>query len=146
MMSRQVWIASGVRTPFTRVDGGLANRDAIGLGVPVLRAMAERTTGPIDSAIWGTVIPSLLYSNIARETWLEAELDPTVPTSSVVMQCATSMVAALDMAERIAGGRGELGLAGGTESMTHVQIGLPQPLSDWLRRLGQARDWKKRAE
>jgi len=145
-MSRQVWIASGVRTPFTRVDGGLANRDAIGLGVPVLRAMAERTTGPIDSAIWGTVIPSLLYSNIARETWLEAELDPTVPTSSVVMQCATSMVAALDMAERIAGGMGELGLAGGTESMTHVQIGLTQPLSDWLRRLGQARDWKKRAE
>jgi hypothetical protein len=39
-MSRPIWIAAGVRTPFTRVDGGLAKRDAIGLGVPVLRAMA----------------------------------------------------------------------------------------------------------
>ncbi len=145
-MSHPIWIAAGVRTPFTRVDGGLSKRDAIALGVPVLRAMAERAAGPIDSAIWGTVIPSLLYSNVARETWLEAELDPTVPTSSVVMQCATSMVAALDMAERIAGGQGELGLAGGTESMTHVQVGLTQPLSDWLRHLSQAKDWKKRAE
>jgi acetyl-CoA C-acetyltransferase len=135
-----------VRTPFTRVDGGLAKRDAIGLGVPVLRAMAERVAGRIDSAVWGTVIPSLLYSNIARETWLDAELDPTVPTSSVVMQCSTSMVAAFDAAGRVTRGVGELALAGGTESMTHVQAGLTQPLSDWLRRLGQARDWKRRAE
>src|SRR5271170_4704375 len=114
-MSRPIWIAAGVRTPFTRVDGGLGKRDAIGLGVPVLRAMTERAAGPIDSAIWGTVIPSLLYSNIARETWLEAELDPTVPTSSVVMQCSTSMVAAFDLAGRLASGNGQLGLAGGTE-------------------------------
>ena len=145
-MNRDIWIAAGVRTPFTRVDGGLAKRDAIALGVPVLRAMAERATGRIDSAVWGTVIPSLRYSNIARETWLDAELDPTVPTSSVVMQCSTSMVAAFDLAGRIGRGVGELGLAGGTESMTHVQVGLAQPLSDWLRRLSQARDWKKRAE
>jgi acetyl-CoA C-acetyltransferase len=145
-MIRDIWLAAGLRTPFTRVDGGLAGRDAIGLGVPVLRALAERVRGRIDSAIWGTVIPSLRYSNIARETWLEAELDPTVPTSSVGMQCSTSMLAAFDLAGRIARGVGELGLAGGTESMTHVQVGLTQPFSDWLRRLGQARDWKKRAE
>jgi acetyl-CoA C-acetyltransferase len=145
-MNRDVWIAAGLRTPFTRVDGGLAGRDAIALGVPVLRAMAARATGRIDSAIWGTVIPSLRYSNIARETWLDAELDPTVPTSSVVMQCSTSMVAAFDLAGRIGRGIGDLGLAGGTESMTHVQVGLTQPLSDWLRKVSQARDWKKRAE
>jgi acetyl-CoA C-acetyltransferase len=145
-MTRDIWLAAGLRTPFTRVDGGLAKRDAIGLGVPVLRAMAEQVAGRIDSAIWGTVIPSLRYANIARETWLEAALDPTVPTSSVVMQCSTSMVAAFDLAGRIARGVGELGLAGGTESMTHVQVGLTQPLSDWLRRIGQAKNWKKRAE
>jgi acetyl-CoA C-acetyltransferase len=144
-MDRSVFLAAGVRTPFTRVDGGLAGRDAVALGVPVLRAMSERVKGPIDSAIWGTVIPSLLYSNVARETWIDAGLDLTVPTSSVVMQCCTSMVAAFDLAGRIARGVGELGVAGGAESMTHVQVGLTQPLSDWMRRLSQARDWKKRA-
>jgi acetyl-CoA C-acetyltransferase len=143
---RTVWLAAGVRTPFTRVDGGLAKRDAIGLGVPVLRAMAERVNGRIDSAAWGAVIPSLFYSNLARETWLEAGLDPTVPTSTVIMQCSTSMAAAFDLAGRIGRGVGDLALAGGAESMTHVQVGLTQPLSDWMRRLTQARNWKKRAE
>jgi acetyl-CoA C-acetyltransferase len=146
-MTRPIWLAAGVRTPFTKVDGGLAKRDAIALGVPVVQAMAERVAGKrIDLAAWGSVIPSLRYSNIARETWLDAKLDPTVPTSTTVMACSTSMMAAFEMAGILARGNGELAIAGGVESMTHVQTGLAQPLSDWLRRLSGARDWKQRAE
>ena len=145
-MDKPVYLAAGVRTPFTRVDGGLKHRDAIGLSVPVLQAMAARISGPIDSAQWGSVIPSLGYSNLAREAWLEAKLDPSVPTSTVVMQCSTSMMAAFNLAGALASGVGQLAIAGGVESMTHVQVGLTQPLSDWLRRLTQARDWKQRAE
>lgn len=147
-MDRPIWLAAGLRTPFTRVDGGLAGRDAIALAVPVLSAMAGQIASPgrIDSAVWGSVVPSLRYSNLAREAWLEARLDPTVPTSTVVMQCSTSMMAAFDLAGVIGRGVGELGLAGGSESMSHVQIGLSQPLSDWMRRLTQAKSWKKRAQ
>ncbi|APR77914.1 3-ketoacyl-CoA thiolase [Minicystis rosea] len=147
-MTSPIWFAAGVRTPFTRVDGGLAGRDAIELSVPVVRAMAERVarSARIDCAAWGSVIPSLRYANIAREIWLDAELDPTVPTWSVSMQCATSMMAAFDVAGVLRRGAAHLGLVGGSESMTHVQLGLTQPLSDALRRLGQAKDWKKRAE
>lgn len=145
-MSRPIWLVAGLRTPFTKVDGGLAKRDAIGLGVPVLTGMAAQAAGRIDVAAWGSVIPSLGYSNLARETWLESKLDPTVPTFTVVMQCSTSMMAAFDVAGVIANGSAELGLAGGVESMTHVQVGLTQPLSDWMRRLVQAKDWKARIE
>jgi acetyl-CoA C-acetyltransferase len=146
-MDRNVWFAAGVRTPFTKVDGGLAKRDAIGLSVPVLQAMADvvGSRGRIDAAIWGSVIPSLRYSNLAREAWLDAKLDPTVPTSTVIMQCSTSMMAAIDLAGRIGRGNGELGLAGGAESMTHVQLGLTQDMSDWVRRIAQAKDLKQRA-
>src|SRR5262245_22379747 len=144
MGDKQIWLVQGVRTAFTRVDGGLAKRDAIDLGVPVMQAMAAHVaaSGRIDYAAWGSVIPSLRYSNLARETWLEAKLDPTVPTSTVVMQCSTSMVAAFDLAGRLARGIGDLAMAGGAESMSHVQVGLTQPLSDWLRQVSQARDWK----
>jgi acetyl-CoA C-acetyltransferase len=147
-MERPIWLAAGVRTPFTRVDGGLAKRDAIEMSVPVLRAMAAKLAAGarIDSAKWGSVIPSLRYSNLAREAWLDAELDPSVPTSTVIMQCSTSMVAAFDLAGSLGRGVGELALAGGVESMSHVQLGITQPLSDWLRRLTQARDWKRRVE
>ena len=137
-----------MRTPFTRVDGGLAARDGIAIGIPVLRAMAERVApgARIDSMQWGSVIPSLHYSNLARETWLDAKLDPTVPTSTVIMQCSTSMMAAFNLAGSLARGVGDLAIAGGAESMTHVQFGLTQPLSDWIRRVSQARSWKKRAD
>jgi acetyl-CoA C-acetyltransferase len=147
-MTRPIWLLAGVRTPFTRVDGGLAKRDAIALGVPVLRAMAERLHpgARIDAAIWGSVIPNLAYSNLAREAWLAAQLDPTVPTSTVIMQCATSMMAAFDLAGVIGRGAGELGLAGGAESMSHIQTGLSQPLSDWLRQVVQARSWQRRID
>jgi acetyl-CoA C-acetyltransferase len=147
-MDEPIWLAAGVRTPFTKVDGGLAKRDAITLGVPVLKAMAEQVapTGRIDCAAWGSVLPNLGYSNLARETWLEAGLDPTVPTWTVVMQCSTSMMAAFDVAGVIGRGVGELGLAGGAESMSHVQIGLSQRLSDWMRRLAGARNWVQRLE
>ena len=35
-------------------------------------------------------------------------------------------------------------MAGGVESMSHVQVGLRQNLSDWLRRITQARGFGQR--
>lgn len=147
-MTRPVWLAAGVRTPFTKVDGGLAQRDAIALSVPVLQAMQQRLLpgATIDAAMWGSVIPSLRYSNLAREAWIDAGLDQTVPTSTVIMQCCTSMKAAFDLADAIGTGHGELGLAGGAESMSRVQFGLSQPLSDWMRKMAQARSWQQRLQ
>jgi len=144
---RNVWIAAGLRTAFTKVDGALAKRDAISLSVPVVQAMAAQLLpgASVDLAIWGSVAPSIRYSNIAREIWLDAQLDPTVPASSVVMACATSLLAAIEAGGLIAMGPPNLAIAGGAESVSHVQVGLSQPLSDWLRQLAQSRDWKKRA-
>ncbi|MDB5443328.1 MAG: acetyl-CoA acetyltransferase, partial [Phenylobacterium sp.] len=61
-----VWLAAGVRTPFARVNGPLAHRDALQLSVPVVKAMLAQGARP-DLAVWGAVIPSLGWSNIARE-------------------------------------------------------------------------------
>lgn len=138
MALRNVWLAGGTRTPFTRVDGGLAKRNAISLGVPVVSAMAHQASR-IDFAIWGSVIPDLGHSNLAREIWLDANLDATVPASTAVMACSTSMKAAFDAAGLIETGHGALALVGGSESMTHVQVGLRHGASDWLRKFGQAR-------
>ena len=37
-----VFVAAGLRTPFGRGGGALANHDAISLSVPVVKAMAAR--------------------------------------------------------------------------------------------------------
>jgi acetyl-CoA C-acetyltransferase len=139
-----IWLAAGVRTPFVGVDGSFARRDSLTLSVPVVQAMAARASGLVDFGVWGVVIPNLAYANLAREVWLEAKLDPHVPTYTTIMQCSTSMVGAFEAAGMLARGSAALALVGGVESMSRVQIGLGQNLSDWMRRVGQARDLSQR--
>jgi len=139
-----IWLAAGLRTPFVGVDGPFAHRDSLALSVPVVQAMAAQASGLIDFAIWGAVVPNLAYANLAREVWLEAKLDPHVPTFTTIMQCSTSMVGAFEAAGMLGRGQGALAMVGGVESMTRVQIGLGQNLSDWLRRMVQARSVAQR--
>jgi len=143
---REIWLAAGLRTPFARVDGPLSGRDALGLSVPVVRAMAAQVSGSIDLAVWGSVAANLTYSNLAREIWLEAGLEPHVPTFTTILQCCTSMVAAFEAAGMLQRVGLELALAGGSESMSRVQIGLSSNLSVWLRKWIQARTATRRLE
>jgi acetyl-CoA C-acetyltransferase len=141
-----VFLIPGVRTPFSRVDGPLRTRDAVALSVPVAQAMAAQAPqGAIDFCVWGTVAPNLGWSNIAREMWIEAKLDPSVPAFSTVLACSTSMLAVFEAAGML-GPEHQLAVAGGVESMSRVQIGLAQGLSDWIRRLSQARSFGERLD
>jgi len=136
---KTMWLAAGVRTPFVGVDGPFAHRDSLALSVPVVEAMASRASGPIDFSVWGAVAVNLAYANLAREVWLEAKLDPHVPTFATIMQCSTSMAGVFEATGILGHGSAALALVGGVESMSRVQIGLGQNLSDWLRRIVQAR-------
>jgi acetyl-CoA C-acetyltransferase len=135
-----IWLASGVRTPFAKVDGPLAAHDAIALSVPVVRHMIDALHGATpDFAIWGTVVPNLTWSNIAREVLMDAGVAPTIPAFSTVMACSTSMIAAIEAAGMLNGVNRNLALVGGVESLSRIQLGLGQSLSDWIRRFQQAR-------
>jgi acetyl-CoA C-acetyltransferase len=133
----QIWFAAGVRTPFAKVDGPLGAYDAIGLSVPVVRHMVDMATP--DFAVWGTVVPNLTWSNIAREVLMDAGAPATVPAFSTIMACSTSMIGAIEAAGMIDGNSRNLALVGGVESMSRIQLGLGQPLSDWVRKFQHAR-------
>jgi acetyl-CoA C-acetyltransferase len=137
--SQAIWLVAGVRTPFVGLDGPLAQRDSLALSVPVVQAMAQLAQGPIDFAVWGSVALDLAYANLAREVWLEAKLDPRVPTFTTIMQCSTSMIGVFEAAGMVGRGACALAMVGGVESMSRVQVGLGQNLSVWLRRVVQAR-------
>lgn len=139
-MASTRWLVAGLRTPFARVDGPLARLDAVALSVPVAKAMAAQLGAGDrpDLMVWGTVMPNLGVSNIAREVLLDAKLDASTPAFSTVLACATSMAAALEAAGLLGNGV-DVALCGGVESMSRVQLGLTQGLSDWIRRMGQAR-------
>ena len=140
----QLWLAAGVRTPFARSDGPLAEFDAIQLSVIVVQNMMGRLRGVLpDLAVWGAVVPNLAWSNIAREVLMDAGAPATIPAFSTVMACSTSMIAAIEAAGMINGTNCNLALVGGVDVLSKVPLGLAPPLSDWivkfrhLRSLGQ---------
>ncbi|MCA0176863.1 MAG: acetyl-CoA C-acyltransferase [Proteobacteria bacterium] len=137
----EVWLAAGIRTPFAKVDGALAGHDALSLSVPVAQAMlAQLQGGQPDFAVWGCVAPNLTWSNLAREVLMEAGAPATIPAYATVMACSTSMMGAFEAAGMIDDARGRsLALVGGAESMSRVQLGLGQNLSDWMRGFQKAR-------
>ncbi|MBL8276025.1 MAG: acetyl-CoA C-acyltransferase [Pelomonas sp.] len=140
---RDLWLASGLRTPFAKVDGALAAHDALGLSVPVAKAMLDQqaVSGLPDFAVWGTVVPNLTWSNLAREVLIEAGAPAVIPAFSTGMACSTSMTGALQAASMIDGRSRHLALVGGAESMSRIQLGLGQNLSDWLRGFQRQRTW-----
>ncbi|HEX9392670.1 MAG TPA: acetyl-CoA C-acyltransferase [Usitatibacteraceae bacterium] len=142
-LSEPTYLVAGLRTPFCKVDGPLKSLDAIQMSVPVAQAMAKIARP--DLMVWGTVIPSLRWSNIAREVLMDAKLDQTIPAYSTVMACSTSMIGAFQAAGMLSAEK-PLALVGGVEAMSRVQIGLTQGFSDWLRGVMQARSFGARID
>ena len=130
------YLVPGVRTAFCKVEAQHKHSDAIQLSIPVAQAMANIARP--DLMVWGTVIPSLRWSNIAREIMADAKLDPTIPAYSTVQACSTSMVGVFEAAGMLSD-HAPLALVGGVEAMSQVQIGLTQGFSNWLRGVMQAR-------
>jgi acetyl-CoA C-acetyltransferase len=141
------WLIPGLRSPFARVDGALRRLDALALSVPVAKAMAAQLANGDrpDLMVWGTVAPNLGWSNNAREIVVQGGLDPSTPAFSTVLACSTSMVAVFEAAGMLGAGV-DLALCGGAESMSRVQIGLRQGLSDVIRRVSQARSFGERID
>src|ERR1700691_3585915 len=95
-IGQAVWLAAGLRTPFVAVDGPFAERDSLALSVPVVQAMAQQVSGPIDFGVWGSVIGNLAYANLAREIWLDSRLAAHVATLTPIMPCSTSLAGAFE--------------------------------------------------
>ncbi len=146
-MNQEAWLVAGMRTPFARVDGPLRGMDALTLSVPVAKAMAAQLPAGDrpDLMVWGTVAPNLGWSNIAREIVVQGGLDPAIPAFSTVLACSTSMAAVFQAAGMLGDGL-DVALCGGAESMSRVQIGLRQGLSDVIRRVSQARTFGERID
>ena len=138
--SPQIWLAAGVRTPFVKVDSTLAKFDAISLSTPVVGKMVAQLNGALPQfMVWGAVVPNLTVSNLAREVLMESGVSPDVVAYTTVMACSTSMMGVFQAAGMLDDESRTIGLVGGVESMSRIQLGLGQSLSDWLRQFQRAR-------
>lgn len=118
-------IVAGVRTPFTKAGTDLAGMRAVDLGTAVVKELLARSAvagSEVGLCVFGQVVPSLDWLSIAREVVLRSGLPRTVDAFSVSRACATSIQALTSAVEAIEGGRHDVVIAGGADSMSDVPL------------------------
>jgi acetyl-CoA acyltransferase len=132
---RRVAIVAGLRTPFARSGTTLRSVSAEDLGRAVVSELLARTEldgREVDMLVYGTVIPSVLAPNIAREVSLIPSLPKGVQAYSVSRACASANQAITDAADQIGLGHADVAIAGGAESLSNVPILHSRGFSDAL--------------
>ncbi|MHB8838456.1 MAG: acetyl-CoA C-acyltransferase, partial [Gemmatimonadaceae bacterium] len=105
------------------------------LGKIAVGELIQRTSldpASVDLLVFGTVIPSVLAPNIAREVALMPMLPKSVQAFSVSRACASANQAITDAADQIALGHADVAIAGGAESLSNVPILHSRGFSDAL--------------
>ncbi|CAN5743221.1 acetyl-CoA C-acyltransferase FadI [soil metagenome] len=145
----RIAIVDGVRTPFARRAGEFSDLTAIDLGRHVVSEIVDRSDvdpGTVGQVVFGQVILSPSTPNIAREIVLGTGLPPTVEGYSVSKACITSYQTTVNVAQAIADGAIDCGIAGGAESASNVPVLVSPALQDALRALADARSLRARAQ
>jgi acetyl-CoA acyltransferase len=139
---RRVAIVAGVRTPFAKAGTAFKSISAIDLGKLCVAELLQRTNldgKEVQSLVFGTVIPSILAPNIAREVSLLPQLPKGVQAYSVSRACASANQAITDAADQIALGHLDVAIAGGSESLSNIPILHAQGFADALVLASKAR-------
>jgi acetyl-CoA acyltransferase len=139
---RRVAIVAGVRTPFTKAGTAFKSLSAIDLGKLCVAELMQRTNldgKEVQALVFGTVIPSVVAPNIAREISLLPQLGKGVQAFSVSRACASANQAITDAADQIALGHVDVAIAGGSESLSNVPILHSQGFAEALVLASKAR-------
>src|SRR5881398_3527935 len=141
---RRVAIVAGVRTPFAKAGTAFKSISAIDLGKLCVAELLQRTNldgKEVQALVFGTVIPSVLAPNIAREVSLLPLLPKGVQAFSVSRACASANQAITDAADQIALGHVDVAIAGGSESLSNVPILHSRGMSDALVAASRAKSF-----
>jgi 3-oxoadipyl-CoA thiolase len=130
-------VVDGLRTPFGRYGGALAEARPDDLAAHVIRAVVARTgidPAAIDDVILGAANQAGEDNrNVGRMAALLAGLPVLVPGQTINRLCGSGMSAVVAAAHAIAAGDGEVFVAGGTESMTRAPFVMAKPSAAFPR-------------
>ena len=125
-MARSV-IVSAVRTPFGKLGGSLAHRDATELGSIVIRAVLDRAgveNEDVEYVVMGQVLQGGAGQAPSRQASVGAGLPIEIGSDTINKVCASS-IRAVEMADQmIRAGDHEVVVAGGMESMSNAPFAL----------------------
>jgi acetyl-CoA C-acetyltransferase len=140
--TRRVAIIGGVRIPFARSNSAYATADDQELLTASLRAVVERFNlhgERLGDVVAGAVIKHAKDYNLTRESLLSTTLDPQTPGLDIQRACGTSLEAAILVANKIALGQIDAGIAAGVDTTSDPPVAYPKSFQQKLLQSARGR-------
>jgi acetyl-CoA C-acetyltransferase len=140
--TRPVAVLGGNRIPFARSNSAYAtasNQDMLTAALEGLVARFELAGERLGELAAGAVLKHSRDFNLARECVLGSRLSPETPAYDVQQACGTGLEAAILVANKIALGQIEVGVAGGVDTTSDAPLALNDDLRGVLLEANRAR-------
>src|SRR3954454_9473611 len=139
---RRVAILGGNRIPFARAHGPYAaasNQDLLTAALDGLVARFGLAGERVGEVVAGAVLKLSRDFNLSREAVLGSHLSARTPAYDLAQACGTGLEATILVANKIALGQVESGIAGGVDSASDAPIAVNEGLRQTLLELNRAR-------
>ncbi|MBI43202.1 acetyl-CoA C-acetyltransferase [Marinobacter lutaoensis] len=139
---RRVAVLGGNRIPFARSNTAYSRISNQELLTTALRGLVDRfglEGQRLGEVVAGAVIKHSRDFNLTRESVLSSGLAPETPAYDIQQACGTGLEAAILVANKIALGQIDCGIAGGTDTTSDAPIGVSEGLRQILLDLNRAR-------
>jgi acetyl-CoA C-acetyltransferase len=141
-LPRRVAILGGNRIPFARSGGPYAtasNQDMLTAALDGLVARFGLAGQRLGELAAGAVLKHSRDYNLSRECVLGSRLDPHTPAYDVQQACGTGLETTILVANKIALGQIDVGVAGGVDTTSDAPLGVNEQMRGALLELNRAR-------
>ena len=145
---RRVAVLGGSRIPFARQNGPYAEASNQAMLTAALNAVVEKfglEGETLDEVAAGAVLKHSRDFNLTRESVLGSKLAPDTPAYDVQQACGTGLEATILVANKIALGQVEAGIAGGVDTTSDAPLALSEDLRQVLLRVNREKTLAGRA-
>jgi acetyl-CoA C-acetyltransferase len=144
---RRVAVLGGNRIPFARSNSAYATASNQEMLTAALDGLVDRfglEGERLGEFVAGAVLKHSRDFNLARESVLGSKLSPETPATDIQQACGTGLQAAIQVANKIALGQIEVGVAGGADTTSDAPVAISERLRKKLLKVNSARDLKGR--
>ncbi|WP_433081353.1 acetyl-CoA C-acetyltransferase [Dactylosporangium sp. CA-052675] len=138
----RVAVVGGNRIPFARSGSAYAtasNQDMLTAAIDGLVARFGLAGERLGEVAAGAVLKHSRDFNLTRESVLGSRLDPRTPAYDVQQACGTGLEAAILVANKIALGQIEVGIAGGVDTTSDAPLGVNEDARRIMMELNRSR-------
>ncbi len=139
---RKVAILGGSRIPFARSNTAYSVRSNQDMLTATFKGVVDKFQlhgERLGEVAAGAVLKHSRDFNLCRESVLSCGLAPETPANDVQMACGTGLQATIQIANKIALGQIECGMAGGVDTTSDAPIGVNEKVRKGLLKVNRAK-------